>query len=182
MKIATQQLITDLTNTIQTHMAYAESLRAMSDEILNHRNQPGSWSALECLQHLNLYGDFYLPEINRRINQSKTKAEPVFKSGILGNYFANSMLPKEKLNKMKTFKDKNPSGSTLDKRTIEEFIRQQNELLSLLYRAKKISLNKVRNSITISNIIKLKLGDTFRFLVNHNERHIRQAKRAMTLN
>jgi hypothetical protein len=179
MKIATSQLVAELNKSINGHIQYAESLLQIPEEKLNYRTHPESWSALECLQHLNLYGDFYLPEIDRRINQSKTKPEPVFKSGILGNYFANSMLPKEKLNKMKTFQDKNPSGSTLDKRTIEEFIRQQNELLSLLDRAKKISLNKVRNSITISNIIKLKLGDTFRFLVNHNERHIRQAKRAI---
>lgn len=180
MKIATNQLVAELSRTINEHIQYAESLLQLPEEKLNYRAHPDSWSALECLQHLNLYGDFYLPEITNRIELSKTKSEQVFKSGILGNYFANSMLPKEKLNKMKTFADKNPLGSKLNKSTIHEFIRQQNEMLLLLERSNKISLNKVRNSISISKIIKLKLGDTFRFLINHNERHIRQAKRAMT--
>jgi hypothetical protein len=179
MKVATNQLISDLSQMTRQHISYAETLLQLPEEKLNYRTHPESWSALECLQHLNLYGDFYLPEITNRIINSTTKPAPVFKSGILGNYFANSMLPKEKLNKMKTFKDKNPLGSKLDKRTIEEFIRQQNELLSLLERAKNINLNKVKTSISISNLIKLKLGDTFRFLINHNERHIIQAKKTI---
>jgi hypothetical protein len=179
MKVATNQLISNLIQMTKEHIIYAETLLNESDESLNYRSQPNSWSALECLQHLNLYGDFYLPEINNRINSSNTKSDPIFKSGILGNYFANSMLPKEKLNKMKTFEDKNPSGSTLDKRTIEEFIRQQHELLSLLERSKNINLNKVKTSISISNLIKIKLGDTFRFLINHNERHIVQVKKTI---
>jgi len=179
MKQASNQLISVLSGIVKHHIRFAESLMTKSDSELNYRTNPESWSALECLQHLNLYGDFYLPEIEKRINASNTSPEPVFKSGVLGNYFANSMLPKEKLNKMKTFKDKNPLGSKLDKRTIEEFIRQQNELLSLLERSKNINLNKVKTSISISNLIKLKLGDTFRFLINHNERHIVQAKKTI---
>ncbi len=55
-----------------------------------------SWSILECLEHLNLYGDFYIPEIKNRIESSKTLPKENFKSRILGNYFAKSMLPKEK--------------------------------------------------------------------------------------
>lgn len=42
------------------------------------------------------------------------------------------MLPKEKLNKMKTFKDKNPLNANLDKLIIDKFINQQIKLLDLL--------------------------------------------------
>jgi hypothetical protein len=38
------------------------------------------------------------------------------------------MLPKEKLNKMKTFKDKNPLNAVLDKTVINKFIDQQIKL------------------------------------------------------
>lgn len=179
MKQASNQLISELSESVKKHIRFAESLMAKSDTELNYKTNPESWSTLECLQHLNLYGDFYLPEIEQRINASKTSPDPVFKSGVLGNYFANSMLPKEKLNKMKTFKDKNPIGSTLDKMMIKNFIAQQNKMLELLERSKKVSLNRVKTSISISNLIKLKLGDTFRFNINHNERHVRQAKKAI---
>lgn len=177
MKIQTEALIVDLKNRTNQLIAEAEALKGKSEEELNYKQHAESWSALECLEHLNLYGRFYLPEIKKQIGQRKGKQEQVFKSGWLGNYFANSMLPKAKLNKMKTFKNMNPLNSRLDKKVIDEFINQQKEMLHLLEEAHKVSLNKTRTAISISKLIKLKLGDTFRFVIYHNQRHMVQANR-----
>lgn len=157
----------------------AEKFSLLSLKILNWRTGQTSWSILECFEHLNLYGDFYLPEIKKRIESSKTIPNKNFKSGILGNYFAKSMLPKDKLNKMKTFKDKNPLGSELDKTTITRFISQQDQMLNLLVKSREIDLNKTKTTTSISNLIKLKIGDTFRVLVYHNERHLVQANKIL---
>jgi len=177
MIIASEKLIQDLVERTRLNMNQAETFSKLSNHKLNWRAKKDSWSILECLEHLNLYGDFYIPEIKKRIESSTTVTKDCFKAGVLGNYFANSMLPKEKLNKMKTFRDKNPIGSKLDKTTIERFISQQEALLNLLDKSRKIDLNKTKTAISISILIKLKLGDTFRFLINHNERHLLQAKR-----
>ena len=177
MKIQTEALIVDLANRTQQLIREAESLKEKPEEQLNYKQQAESWSVLECLEHLNLYGRFYIPEIKKRIAERKGKESAVFKSGWLGNYFANSMLPKEKLNKMKTFKNMNPLNSQLDKRVIDEFISQQKEMLILLEESRKVSLNKTRTAISISKLIKLKLGDTFRFVIYHNQRHMVQALR-----
>ncbi|TSJ45021.1 DinB family protein [Fluviicola chungangensis] len=177
MKIQTEVLLVDLMNRTKQLIEEAEILKGKKEEQLNCKPHAESWSALECLEHLNLYGRFYLPEIDKCIRGGKGKHEPVFKSGWLGNYFANSMLPKEKLNKMKTFKNMNPLNSQLDKRVIDEFLDQQKELLRLLEESRKISLNKTRTAISISKLIKLKLGDTFRFVIYHNQRHMVQARR-----
>lgn len=177
MKVQIEVLLTDLANRTKQLIEEAEILREKSEESLNHKQNPESWSVLECLEHLNLYGRFYLPEIKKCISENRGKSELVFKSGWLGNYFANSMLPKEKLNKMKTFKNMNPLNSQLDKKVIEKFIDQQKEMLRLLEEARKVSLNKTRTAISISKLIKLKLGDTFRFVIYHNQRHMVQARR-----
>lgn len=123
---------------------------------------------------------FYLPQIENKIKNSTTKTEFEFKSGILGNYFAKSMLPKEKLNKMKTFKDKNPLNANLDKTVIDQFIKQQIKLLDLINQSRNVSLNKVKIQTSISSLIKLKLGDTFQFFVNHIIRHLNQIERIQT--
>lgn len=177
MKIQTEALIVDLANRTEQLICEAMSLKEKSEEQLNYKQHAESWSILECLEHLNLYGRFYLPEIERCIRKGKGKKENVFKSGWLGNYFANSMLPKEKLNKMKTFKNMNPLNSKLDKRVIDDFISQQQKMLRLLEESRKVSLNKTRTAISISKLIKLKLGDTFRFVIYHNQRHMAQANR-----
>lgn len=181
MKIPAKQLIDELKKITNENQEFVENLLNLSDEKLNFRLSEKSWSILECLEHLNLYGKFYIPEINKRIKNSDTKPTEIFSSGILGNYFAKSMLPKENLNKMKTFKSMNPIHSNLDKNVLNEFITQQKQMIQLLNDAENVNLNKVKTSISISNLIKLKLGDTFRFVIYHNLRHVEQAKRTLNL-
>ncbi len=152
----------------------AEKLNNYDLPALTWREQSASWNVLECLEHLNLYGNFYLPQIEMKIKNTPTKNDADFKSGWLGSYFAKSMLPKEKLNKMNTFKDKNPLHAKLDKTVIQKFINQQVKLLDLLSEARNVSLNKVRIETSISKLITLKLGDTFQFLINHIIRHLNQ--------
>lgn len=179
MKIASEKLIQDLVERTQMNIHQVEKFSTLSEEVLNRRPQPDKWSILECIAHLNLYGDFYIPELSKRIAKSKTETTKTFKAGILGNYFAKTMLPKEKLNKMKTFKDKNPMGSSLDKTTLQRFLGQQEQLLDLLKKAGKIDLNKTKTAISISKWIKLRLGDTFRVVIYHNDRHIVQANKIL---
>ncbi|MES2431977.1 MAG: DinB family protein [Bacteroidota bacterium] len=154
-----------------------EKLKNKDLRSLIWKQAPTSWSVLECIEHLNLYGDHYLPEIEKTIKNSKTEVETEFKSGFLGNYFAKSMLPKEKLNKMKTFKDKNPLNANLDITAIDRFIVQQIKLIDLLDRARTVNLNKLKIKTSISPLLKFRLGDTFQFFINHIIRHLKQIER-----
>lgn len=172
-----ENLIQSLLEQTRQIINQAEKLKFYDLQTLTWKENKISWSILECLEHLNLYGDFYLLQIENKIKNSSTNADTEFKSGILGNYFAKSMLPKEKLNKMKTFKDKNPLNANLDKTVIDKFINQQIKLLELLNQSRNLSLNKVKIQTSISSLIKLKLGDTFHFFVNHIIRHFAQIDR-----
>ena len=77
---------------------------------------------------------------------------------------------------MKTPKDKNPLGENLTKESILIFIEQQKLLLQILETSEKIDLGKIKIPISIAPFVKIKLGDTLRFIVYHNERHIVQAQ------
>ncbi len=172
-----ENLIQSLIEQTRQVINQVEKLKSNDLQTLTWKQNETSWNILECLEHLNLYGDFYLPEIENKIKNTNTQSETEFKSGFLGNYFAKSMLPKEKLNKMKTFKDKNPLNAKLDKNVIDKFLEQQVKLLDLLTLSRKVSLNKVKISTSISSLIKLKLGDTFQFFINHIIRHLKQIDR-----
>lgn len=172
-----EKLIQSLIEQTRQILNQAEKFKEYDLHRLTWKENADSWSMLECLEHLNLYGDFYLPHMVNKIKNSNSTFEPEFKSGILGNYFAESMLPKDKLNKMKTFKDKNPLNARLDKSVIEKFMNQQIKLLELLNSSKNVSLNKVKIGTSISGLIQLKLGDTFRFYINHIIRHMKQIER-----
>ena len=144
---------------------------------------PEQWSAAQCLEHLNSYGDFYLPEMERAIKKAKEKGyAPTihFKSGWLGNYFTKLMLPGQDGSigkKMSSPKNHYPAGNADSHKTIATFIEQQEKLLQLLESAKEVDLNKATCAISISKLVKLKLGDTFQFYIAHQHRHILQAER-----
>jgi len=180
MKIQSAILLNDLIHRTQQVLNQAEQFNQQSTAALNWKPDAKSWSILECFEHLNRYSGFYLPEIGQQMQAAQAKpAQEYFSSGWLGNYFAKSMLPKEQLNKMKTFKSMNPLGSDLERNIVDKFIRQQKQLLDLLDKARMVDLQKVKTSITISTWIKLRLGDTFRVLIYHNQRHMVQADKVL---
>jgi hypothetical protein len=143
------------------------------------------WSLAQCLDHLNSYGRYYLPAIEEAIQKAKEKkwaAEVQFVPGWLGNYFTDLMAPDsdgKKMKKMSAPKNHVPVADLDSDRVLGEFIDQQEKMLQLLEEARKISLGKARVSISIAKWIKLKLGDTFRFLIMHTHRHVLQADKAL---
>lgn len=167
-------LINRLKEETQQAILQVRELQLLEMDALNWRSNPESWSILECLAHLNLYGHFYLPEFELNVTSSNSKPAQSFKSGLLGNYFAKSMLPKAKLNKMKTFKDKNPLNTKLHYSELETFIQQQERLLQILIMAEKVNLNNVKIPTTLSRFLKLNLGDALQFYSNHIIRHLHQ--------
>lgn len=171
-----EELLSELKRITLENKAVAETFQKLSEEKLNQRPHENTWSILECLEHLNLYGKFYLPEIKNCIDNAPKSSQKEFKSGWIGNYFVNAIKPKEKLNKMKTASEMNPKGSLLTSSVLEDFIAQQNELLELLEKSQAVDLTKNKTKISISKWIKLRLGDTLRFVVYHNQRHIIQAQ------
>jgi hypothetical protein len=168
------QLLRDLEDILNNSIQQIQAFKHMSSEQLNYRAHAKSWSILECLEHLNLYGDFYLPEMERAIIKSGSPKVDLYKSGWLGNYFADLMRA-EKGKKMASPKDKNPIYSALNETTVIRFEKQAERLKHILDLAKNANLNKVKCSISISRFIKLKLGDTLRFYLYHIDRHIQQA-------
>jgi hypothetical protein len=145
---------------------------------------PGSWSANECLQHLNIYGDYYLPAINKAIITAGEKGpvNPIFHAGLLGHMFTKMMMPatgEKPLKKMKAPKESQPKTIPDSHQVIATFIDQQEQMLQLLEKAKSVDLNKIKVPISINRFIKMKLGDTFHFLIIHNLRHVIQAQKAL---
>ena len=63
MQISTDLLYRELSDITERLIRAAKGLRHLTPAQLNQKKSPESWSILECLEHLNLYGDFYLPAI-----------------------------------------------------------------------------------------------------------------------
>lgn len=169
-------LLNSLEQRVEQHLQLTTAqLQNLEPERLLRPAPDGGWSIAQCLEHLNSYGRYYLPEIDKGLRQAKPTEKNTFASSWLGNYFTRMMEPGPK--KYKAPKDHRPAPALDTAAVIATFVEQQEALLAYLRRARQIDMEKIRIPISIARWIKLKLGDVFRFLVAHNERHMQQALR-----
>ncbi len=182
MKTPSQELLQNLTDRTKAIIIKVnKDFKVLSSELYNWKPDQEKWSILECLEHLNIFGNFYLKEIERTINNAESSSQnDEFKSGIFGNWVAESMLIKNgKIKPMKTAKSKNPSFSQLPDNVIERFLDQQDIILKLIEKSKSLNLTRLKVSTDITKWIKMRLGDILRFIVYHNERHVLQAEKVL---
>ena len=144
----------------------------------------GRWNILQVLEHLNSYYAYYLPLIETKTKNAGNHPQQDFKPGWLGAYFTQMMQPKDGVirNKMKAFRNHVPNEQLSAQKVIEEFLQFQRKLIYLLQLAENKDLNAIRIPISLSPFIKLKLGDTFSFIVAHNNRHRKQIENILAFN
>jgi hypothetical protein len=140
-----------------------------------------TWDLNQIFMHLNDYATYYHSTIISKINKTKFKdTKEIFISSPLGRAAWKSM----KLGNLKNIKRKikspkqyNPSfnNKAYNSKALEEFIEKQEEMLKIIDLAASVNLKKVKIPISISKIVRLRLGDALLFVNYHNQRHIQQA-------
>ena len=168
------------TRQIMLRAAYLQQLPASR---LVQQPGPGRWSVAQVIEHLNTYGRYYLPKLQQAISNTNSKPAEWFVPGWLGGYFTKSMLPKPDgtiANKMKTFKNHNPSPDIDVARALREFEQQEILLLQLLDKARGVNINRIRIPVSIAPFIKLKMGDVFGFIIAHHQRHFVQIENVIS--
>jgi len=181
-KFKSEDLIKELKEDVQRLQAAADHLKNTEKSKLVFVENEGKWSVVQCLEHLNEFGRFYLPAIEKTITVKTGEKNAWFNSGFLGDYFTKSMKPKNVYdikNKMKTMKRFTFPNSLNVDTVMKEYIDQKIKLQHLLDTANDRDLNSIRIPITLTKMIKLKLGDIFRFLIAHEQRHMIQARNTL---
>lgn len=183
-EIAPRELINQLTqDTLELKRVVEEEFLPLSDEDLNFKPDPDTWSVLECIEHLNIAEHHYYAEMDKKIHSSTTTPGHSFKGGLMGNYFTNMMRPNEDgeiTNKVTTMKKYVP-GKQLSKEVIHQFINDQGVMLKLLEDANAVNLGKVRIKSALGSWLMFKLGDAFQFVTAHNQRHLIQAHNVLKM-
>ncbi len=181
-KINSNTLLQHLQDDVRQIIFSANQLHQYPKEILVQQVEPNSWSVAQVLEHLNIYSRYYINAIEKQLHLNKTAPCEIFVSGWLGNYFTNLMLPTKEntiAKKMNAPKNAIPSLQPNANDMLSECIRHQHHLLNLLAIAASVNLNSNRIPTSLSKLIKLKLGDTFRFFIAHEQRHFLQIDKVL---
>jgi hypothetical protein len=153
-------------------------LAGLTDAQFNWHPVPGRWSMAECLAHLNITGQVYLPVIDRGINGARSQqmfGQGPFRHGLLGKLFIRATEPPAKI-KVKAPKLFAPLPEHLLAVVGPAFASLQEQLLRRVREANGIDLGRVRVTSPVSKLLKLSLGQCFAFIAAHERRHLWQAR------
>ncbi|MBB4080277.1 hypothetical protein GGR28_002907 [Lewinella aquimaris] len=176
---STPDLLNTLDARVRQNLELLERLRQLPDEALQRRPGPEAWTALEALEHLNVFNGAYLPRTRRAIERGKTMSpSPTFTSSWLGNVVASWAQPGAKTIKLPTLRKMNPKRKILDRTALDNCLANERELQAMIADARGLDLTGLKIKTIESSLVKLRLGDVLRMLVNHDWRHIEQAERA----
>lgn len=174
-------LINSLIADTEQVRSQAQGFESLSKEELNYKPAPEQWSVLECIEHLNIADAHYIGQFDRKLANAKISQTQEFKPGWMGNYFVKMIKPLEDgtiPSPMKTMRKFIPEVN-VQYDTMSKFIEDQDKIIAALERSKSLDLNKNKITSAIGPIVTFKLGDAFRFLIGHNQRHMIQAQEVL---
>ena len=157
----------------------SELVVGLSDAQFNWRPAAGAWSIAECLAHLNVTGQFFLPRIDRHIREARAAgmlSEGPFRYGLLSRVMVRGTEPPAKL-KFKAPKIFQPMSEHLSAVIVPAFMTLQDQLVERLRAARGVDLRRVKVTSPVSRLVKISLGQVFPFVAAHERRHLCQARR-----
>ena len=147
------------------------------------RPGPGRWSAEECVAHLNLTSTAYLEVIDDGLARAERLPEGErvrYRLDPVGWMLLASMSPWVRV-RVRTTAPFVPAASIGRDATVEAFERLQGEQLRRVERADGHALDRVRVASSFDPRVTYSLFACLSFLPRHQDRHLRQAERALAV-
>jgi hypothetical protein len=180
-----QRQLADIVKGFETAQARLDKLADnIPDAAWEERTEPGHWSVAECVAHLNLTSDAYIPRIRAAIAEAKSMKAPramKYTKDFAGGFFAMMvgpipMLGKIRIGKVKTTNDFIPTGAHPKQNSLATFKRDQDALIDLVREADGLPLGKVKIKSPFGEKISYNCYSAFVILNRHEHRHLEQAQ------
>jgi hypothetical protein len=175
-----QGLITELLDRTELIRAGSTAFLRLTEDQLSFSPGPGIWSVVEVFSHLNLSNDIYIRYILPRVTLAVDRPSDEFRSTWLGDWAYEKIVPRSdgSVLKMKTAKTVLPVKPNNDyKEVLHSFHRTCDALEDILRHSATKDLRRIRIPFHFVPFLHFSLGETLRFLIAHNERHLLQAQR-----
>jgi DinB superfamily len=157
------------------------SFGQLTAEQLNWKPSADQWSVAQCLDHLIVSNDGYLPIIEKvkrgEYKRSFKERLPVLPR-IFGSLVVNVVKP-EGQRKLKAGKAFVPSSSEISSEIVSRFEAQQKEIAEQMRSTDGLNLHKIIVTSPVASFVTYSLLDGYRIIVAHDQRHVAQAKRVM---
>jgi hypothetical protein len=158
---------------------------ALPEERWSARSVPTAWSVAECVAHLNLTSQAYLPLLREALDRARAIGGPAparYRMDLVGRLVALAAGPMPRLGGVHFGRSKTPpafvpSGVLPRAHLLAEFDRLQDAQIAFATEADGLPLGAVKVSSPFDPRARYNLYSCFVILPRHQQRHLEQAER-----
>ena len=152
------------------------AVKGLSPEQLNWRPQPDAWSAGQCLEHLHITNQIYLPAISIALEgHPPSPVHEITLSRFSRWFIRNYIAPNPGGTRARAPKKIQPAKQ-VDPAILDAFLRSNQNVRELIERASAYNVNRIRFKNPFIPLLRFTVGTGLEIVTQHQSRHLLQAE------
>ena len=149
----------------------------LSLEQLNWNPAPGVWSVGQCLDHLLIANQVYLPPIARALDGQSASPVQEITPGWFGRWFIRTQIDPSTQRRRGRAPRKITPARHVDRSVLDQFVRSNDGVRDLVRRASAYDVNRIRFVNPFVPLLRFTVGTGLEIVWRHQRRHLLQADR-----
>jgi hypothetical protein len=149
----------------------------LTAEQLNWQPAPSSWSVGQCLEHLCLGNETYLPSLSAALAKKRASAVEEITPGWVGRWFIRSFIEPSPVTKRASAPSKIVPNQHVELSVLNRFLRGNEALREFIRQASSYNVNQIRFRNPYVSVVRFTVGTGLEILSGHERRHLLQAQR-----
>jgi len=156
----------------------AESVaKGLSSEQLNWCPRQNAWSVGQCVEHLRITNEIYLPPISAALNRGVHGKVHEISLGWFPRWFIKNYIgPAPNARRTQAPKKIRP-GTQVEPFVLDAFLRSNERVRALITRAGGYDVNRTRFKNPFVPVLRFTVGTGLEIVAKHQIRHLRQAEK-----
>lgn len=155
--------------------------KSLTVEQLNWRSDPGKWSVGQCLDHLRVANEVYIPPMTKALEGRPHGVATELTPGWFGRWFIKSYIEPSAVTKKGKAPSKIVPIATVDATILDRFLASNDDARALVERASQYDVNRIRFQNPFVPVIWFTVATGLEVLWRHQRRHLLQAERIRQL-
>jgi hypothetical protein len=154
-----------------------ELARGLSSKQTNWKPSDNLWSVGQCLQHLYITNEVYLPAISKALEDRPRSPVQEITPGWFGRWFIRNYIEPSTQRRRTKAPAKIAPGPQVDPAVLDLFLRSNDAVRGLVRRAGAYDINRVRFRNPLAPLVRFTVGTGLEIIWRHQRRHLLQAER-----
>jgi hypothetical protein len=151
--------------------------KSLTPRQLNWKPRPEAWSVGQCLEHLCVASEVYLPAISNSLEGRQPAVVQEITPGWFGRWFIRNYIePSSETRRARAPKKVTP-GALVEPAILDRFLRSNDKIREVIHRARTCDVNRIRFKNPFIPVIRFTVGTGLEILSKHERRHLLQAER-----